>query len=400
LADFHQIATQCKQQLLSQLLPFWLQHACDGPCGGYFDCLLPTGAPLDADKCVARQAEQVWAFAYLYTTIDGQPDWLDHALHGADFLAQYAHTPRMACYTYLSRTGQPVAPLHGPATGDALTAARVASAYAQVHLATQSDEWAMLAKQTLNTTLRHYQTQREAANNAPPDEPQPLRYLGEPVALLRALHDARHLFAATDWKEAAESLLDELLNEFLDKRHDLLRDYVGIGGAFSNTPTGRRVSTSLTMETASLLIDVGTLLGNRKLVLQATNWALRLCQWAYPKETIFDGLPCYQDWKGQPSAFAEANDRLAADHALTLAALANGYWHTRHPELPRWLHRLSDYTFKQFPNPDGKAWPIDLSKRNTLISSHETGCYALIRGLADSWQHLDSCAKLKLAGAQ
>jgi N-acylglucosamine 2-epimerase len=395
LTDFSHIAVQCQHALTGQLIPFWLEHACDGLCGGYFDYLRPGGLPLDADKTVARQAEQVWAVAYLYTTAEAQSDWLDHALHGADFLAQFAHTPRMACYTYLSRTGQPVAPLHGPATGDALTTARVASAYAQVHLATGSDEWAMLAKQTLHTALRHYQTRCETALMASPDDPQPLRYLGEPVALLRALHDARPLFAAADWKEAAEPLLDVILNEFVDKRHDLLRDYVGVGGAFSNTPAGRRVSTGLTMETAALLIDVGTLLNNRKLVLQATNWALRFCQWTYPKEATFEGLPRYLDWKGQPLAFADAADRRAADHALTLAALANGYLRTRHPELPRWLGCLADYTFEQFPRPDGKGWKATVPSHSELIAGTESGYYGVVRGLADAWQQLEACGKLE-----
>ncbi|CCG98422.1 N-acylglucosamine 2-epimerase [Fibrella aestuarina BUZ 2] len=414
MLDFHKIATQCQHALVEQLVPFWLQYACDSPCGGYFDYLTPTGTPLDADKRTARQAEQVWAFAYLYTAIDAQSDWLDHALHGADFLAQYAHTARMACYTQLSRTGQPVAPQQGPLLNDPITSSRVASAYALVHVATADDQWAMLAKQTLQMALRYYQTEREAAALAPADEPQPLRYLAQPVALLRALLDARPLFDVADWKEATEPLLDEILNEFLDKRHDLLRDHVGVGGAFNNTPAGRRVSPGLTMETAALLIDVSTLLSNRKLTLQATNWCLRLCQWAWPEaapgrgelsaEGNVPGLPRYLDWKGQPLTAPNATNRVAGDHVLALSALANGYWHTRHPEAPRWLRRIADYTFQHFPDTNGPAWHLALSAHHQPVTLLKTtadeGCYALVRGLADTWQHLDQCARLQPISAQ
>lgn len=378
--------------------------------GGYFDYLTADGKSLDAHKTVARQAEQVWTFAYLYTAIDAQPDWLDHALHGADFLAEHAHNAQMGCYTYLDRLGNPAilpASAHLPEY-DPLTGARVAAAYAQIHQATADDQWARLAKQTFQTTLHHYQAGREAVLTAPLNQPHPLRHLSQPLALLRALVDARLLFAITDWKEATEPLLDEILNEFLDKRHDVLREYVGTGGAFSNTPEGRRIATGLTMEAAALLVDVGTLLGNRKLTLQAINWCLRTCEWAWParpdgRTDERPGLARWLDWKNQPLPFEGSHHRQAGDHLLALSALTNGYWHTRHPEAPRWIKRIYDYTFQHFPdNRQTGSWHPALNSKQQPVSpfkaTAETGCYALIRGLATSWQHLDQCALLQPVG--
>lgn len=413
MIDFHKIATHCQSALIDECLPFWLAHACDGLGGGYFDYLTTDGKALDAHKTVARQAEQVWAFAYLYTSIDAQPDWLDHALHGADFLAEHAHTPQMGCYTVLDRTGNPALPPTSPhlLMHDPLTGARVAAAYAQIHQATADDQWAMLAKQTFQVALRQYQTSREALLTMPAHHPQPLRHLSQPLALLRALVDARPLFAATDWKEAVEPLLDEILNEFLDKRHDTLREYVGQGGAFSNTPEGRRIATGLTMEAAALLIDIGTLLGNRKVTLQATNWCLRTCEWAWPtrpdaRAEERQGLARWLDWKDQSLTFEGYSHRLAGDHLMALAALTNGYWHTRHPEAPRWTKRLYEYTFNHFPDtrqPSG-SWHLALTGQQQPTSpfkaTAETGCYALIRGLATTWQHLDQCALLQPVGVR
>lgn len=246
---------------------------------------------------------------------------------------------------------------------------------------------------------------------APVHQPQPLRHLSQPLALLRALVDARSLFAATDWKEAVEPLLDEILNEFLDKRHDILREFVGQGGAFCNTPEGRRIATGLTMEAASLLIDIGTLLGNRKLTLQATNWCLRTCEWAWParpegRTEERPGLARWLDWKEQPLTFDGYNYRLAGDHLMALAALTNGYWHTRHPEAPRWTKRLYEYTFNHFPDTRQAAgsWHLALTSQQQPASpfkaTAETGCYALIRGMATTWQHLDQCALLQPVGVR
>ena len=332
----------------------------------------------------------------------------------------------MGCHTYLDRLGNPA---RSPTSShlslnDPLTGARVAAAYAQIHQATGDDQWAMLAKQTLQNTLRHYHAHREIGLNTPPEQPQPLRHLSQPLALLRALVDARPLFAQPDWKEATEPLLNEILSEFLDKRHDTLRHYVDSGGAFSNTPEGRQIATGLTMEAALLLIDVGTLLGNRKLTLQATNWCLHTCEraWLLTQPTArasrnqgrpesreqghaeTQGLLRWLDWKEQPIPFEGATHRLAADHLLALAALANGYRHTRHPDTLPWIKRIYDYTFAHFPDRrPATTWHWVLSAQQQPVSpfkvTAETGCYALIRGLAITGQHLHQCALLQPAGS-
>lgn len=403
MLDFQKIASDCQQALVRDLIPFWVRYACDGIGGGYFDYLTANGQAIDADKQVARQAEQVWAFAYLYTTVGADPDWLDHAQHGADFLAQFAHTDQMACYTRLDRMGQPVAPPHQPVTHDSLTGARVASAYALMHLATADDQWAMLAKQTLSVALSHYQTEHETAL-AGLNGPVGLRHLSHPVALLRALLDARPLFSFPEWKEAVEPLLDEILTEFLDKRQNVLREWILPGGAFSHTPEGRRISTGLTMEATGLLIEVSVVLDNRKLTLQAMTQCIHQCQWAWQgaADTGELGLLPWVDWKDLPLVFAGANQRLASVHALALAALANGYLHTRHPDSPRWLRQIADYTFSQFADVQHKVWHMSLDARNQPLSilknTADEGCYALIRGLTDTWQYLDQCAKLQPVG--
>ncbi len=403
MPDFRPLAAQCQHALLEQCLPFWLKYACDGLGGGYFEYLAADGSTLEANKTVARQAEQVWAFAWLYTTLDAQPDWLDHALHGADFLAEHAHDSQLACYTTLDRLGNPIALMQQPLTHDPLTTARVAAAYAQMHLATGHDEWARLAKQTFQTLLVPYQTHRHTRLVAPPTQPQPLKPLSQPVAVLRALLDSQHLFTPADWKEATEPLLDELLTDFLDRRHDQFREFVGPGGAFSNTPEGRRLHTNLSVQAAAVVLETGAKLGNRKLVQQATNWVLALCERTWPTAparpnrlagppVLVQGLPHYTDSKGQPMPFAEAGQRHAATHALALAMLANGYRHTRHSNVPDWLERLCQYTFQHFPATEPSyPWHPILPPTDPFVATPSTGCYGLIRGLAETRHYLTLC---------
>lgn len=49
MADLKQLKEQYKEELLNNVLPFWIQHSQDKECGGYFTCLDRTGKVFDTD---------------------------------------------------------------------------------------------------------------------------------------------------------------------------------------------------------------------------------------------------------------------------------------------------------------------------------------------------------------
>ena len=48
--DFKKLANQYRDELLDNVLPFWLEHSQDGEYGGYFRCLGPEGGGFDTGK--------------------------------------------------------------------------------------------------------------------------------------------------------------------------------------------------------------------------------------------------------------------------------------------------------------------------------------------------------------
>jgi N-acylglucosamine 2-epimerase len=85
--DFSALAAQYRDELLSNILPFWLQHSLDREHGGFFTCLDRHGNVYDTDKFVWLQGRQVWTFAMLYNRVEQREprrdEWLETALHGA-----------------------------------------------------------------------------------------------------------------------------------------------------------------------------------------------------------------------------------------------------------------------------------------------------------------------------
>ncbi|GAB3706725.1 AGE family epimerase/isomerase [Spirosoma flavus] len=405
MLDFQKLSSQYQQALLRQVIPFWLKNSQDTLCGGYFDMLTDTGEAIEGDKYVAMQAQQAWAFSWLYNTYDKQADWLEHARHGVTFLSQFAHDERLNCYVQIDRRGRPVA-----YSGNLVSASFSAMAYTQFNQATGEDEWAMLAKQTISNAVQRREKKRLSAANEPGLFRQ-TKHLSEPVALLKSLLDMRQLFDEAVWKQHTDEILTEILAEFVDRRSDTLREYVLPDGGFVNTPEGRRLNVGLTFQTASLSLDLYTeslqqkgnsSVVNRKLVTQAVDWCLKTCEQAWDDEPTSEskvGLNQYIDMKGQPFIFPEWQQKWAWIHVEACAVLLKCYVLTRHPECLKWFKRIHDYTFQYFPDDEHSGWHLAIdSYGQPLVHAKAiptVGCFSLIRCLTEVIQLLPKCEEFQ-----
>ncbi len=395
MLDFPALSAAYEQALLGSVVPFYLKNSPDMRCGGYFCGLSDTGEPFDTDKTVLQIAGQVWVFAKLYNSVGASDAWLQHARQGAQFLYQFAHDNTLRCYGTVDRRGRPVAPAL-----DVCTDAAVVIAYCQMHRATGEDEWAMVAKQLLADLLNRRNVRRvEQARQL--DGFRVLWHLSEPVAVLEALLEAQPLLSEDDWKDAVQALLDELLNEFLDKRQDVLREWILPEGAYLNTPEGRRLNTGLTFRAANALHDLANRTGNRKLAIQASTWTIQLCEWAWDDAML--GLDPWVDQKDSPLPYPDWKQRYAQAHLEGVAALFNAHLYTRHPDAGKWLHRLHDYTLAHFPDTQNGGWHLALSHQHKPLlavkATLDVGCVDLLKPLLQSWLLADQCAKLKPVGA-
>lgn len=90
--DFTKLAKLYRDELLDNVLPFWLNNSIDKEYGGYFTCLTREGKVFDTDKFIWLQGRQVWMFAMLYNKVEKKQEWLDCAIQGAEFLKNMVMT--------------------------------------------------------------------------------------------------------------------------------------------------------------------------------------------------------------------------------------------------------------------------------------------------------------------
>ena len=70
IMDFKKLANQYRDELLENVLPFWLDHSQDHESGGYFSCLDREGKVFDTDKFIWLQGREVWMFSMLYNKVE------------------------------------------------------------------------------------------------------------------------------------------------------------------------------------------------------------------------------------------------------------------------------------------------------------------------------------------
>lgn len=107
----HQIDEYIKlyrDNLLNDVIPFWMKNSPDKDFGGFFSCLDRSGKVFDKDKFIWLQCRQVWCFAMLYNTVEKKEEWLNFAIQGADFLIKNGRDKEGNWFFSLTQEGKPL----------------------------------------------------------------------------------------------------------------------------------------------------------------------------------------------------------------------------------------------------------------------------------------------------
>ena len=94
--------------LLNDTLPFWIKHSVDRKYGGFTICLDSDGRVIDTDKGVWSQGRFTWLLSTLYTEVEQNPEWLELAKHGIDFIRKYGFDEDGRMFFSVTQSGKPL----------------------------------------------------------------------------------------------------------------------------------------------------------------------------------------------------------------------------------------------------------------------------------------------------
>ena len=101
-------AARYKDDLTTNILPFWLTHGLDRQHGGIYTCLDRDGTLMDPTKSVWFQGRFAFVCAFAYNNVEQRPEWLEAARRTLDFIDAHCYDTDGRMYFEVAADGTPL----------------------------------------------------------------------------------------------------------------------------------------------------------------------------------------------------------------------------------------------------------------------------------------------------
>ncbi len=375
-----------RNELLNEILPFWMRHSRDEVNGGYFTCLARDGSVYDTDKFMWLQGREVWCFSYMYNNVEQKKEWLEMALHGAGFMQKHGRDKEGNWYFSLTADGKPLVQPYNIFSDCFAT-----MAFAALDKAVPSDLHKQIAVDTFENILRRKQNSKGRYNKAYPGTRQ-LKNFSLPMILCNLSLELEHILGSRRVDELIPEVIHEVMNVFYQPQLGLVLENVYESGTFCDSFEGRLLNPGHAIEAMWFIMDLGKRMNDEALITKACNIMLDTLEYGWDNE--FGGIFYFQDIKGAPPQQLEWDQKLWWVHVEALVALAKGYKLTGNEKCAKWFERIHDYTWSRFKDPTYGEWFGYLNRRGEVLlplkGGKWKGCFHIPRALYQVWKTLES----------
>lgn len=385
--DFKKISERYKNELLERVLPFWMEHSIDVECGGYFSCLDRDGSVYDTDKFVWLQGREVWMFAMLYNQLEKRRDWLDVAVHGAEFLKRYGHDGNYDFYFSLDRQGRPLVQPY-----NIFSNTFACMAFAQLAKATGSEEYADIARKTFRRILERKNAPKGIWEKTVPGT-RPLKGFALPMIICNMALEIEDIIEDKSILDVTiKDCLDEILNTFYRPELGCMVENVDArDGSLVDCFEGREINPGHDLEALWFMMNLGVRLGDQALIRKCVDISLTVIERGWDKK--YGGIFYFLDREGHPQQKLEWDQKLWWVHLESAVAMIKGYQLTGDERCLAWFKKLDEYMWSHFRDEEYPEWYGYLNRRGEVLlplkGGKWKGCFHVPRGLYQCWMILD-----------
>lgn len=383
--NYKQYAEKYQDNLLKDVIPFWLKNSADKEFGGYFTCLNRNGDVFDTDKFAWLQFRQVWCFSMLYNQVEQKKEWLDFAVQGAEFMKKHGKDSEGNFYFSLTREGQPLVQPY-----NIFSDCFAAMAFAQLFKATANEEYAQIAVNTFNNILRKRDDPKGKYNKTFPGT-RPLQGFSLPMILCNLVLELEHLLDKKLIEQTIDDGIHSVMNVFYQEDLGIILENVKPDGTFSDSFEGRLVNPGHGLESMWFIMDIAERRNDLALIKKAVDVSINILEYGWDKE--YEGILYFIDVKGHPPQQLEWDQKLWWVHMETLITLLKGYYHTGDQRCWDWFEKVHKYTWNHFPDPEKGEWYGYLNRQGEVLlplkGGKWKGCFHVPRGLYQCWKTLE-----------
>ena len=378
-------AGQYKAELLESVVPFWMNHSKDIVSGGYFTCLNRRGEVFDTDKFMWLQGREVWLFSMLYNKVEKKQEWLDMALHGAEFMKKYGMDAQGNWYFSLTREGKPLIQPY-----NIFSDCFAAMAFSELYKATGKEEHKQIALNTFANIQNRQDNPKGIYTKAFPGT-RPLKSFSLPMILCNLSLIMEDILGTEQVNKTIQPLIKEVMEVFYDKESGLILENVTPEGHFSDSFEGRLLNPGHTNESMWFMMDLAVRNNDKSLIDKCIEILLRSTEKGWDKK--HGGIFYFLDVKGHPVQQLEWDQKLWWVHIETLISMAKAYRLTGNEACKNWFETIHEYTWNHFKDPEYPEWFGYLNREGNplleLKGGKWKGCFHVPRGMYEIWKILE-----------
>lgn len=383
--NFQSLSGRYSDELLNNVLPFWLNKSQDKEFGGYMTCLDREGNIFDTDKFVWLQGREVWMFSMLYNKLEKNPEWLKCAVQGGEFLKKYGHDGNFNWYFSLTREGKPIIE---PYNIFSYTFATMA--FGQLSKASGSQEYADIARKTFDIILSKVNNPKGKWDKSHPGT-RSLKNFALPMILCNLALEIEHLLDKDFLNKTIDTCIHEVMDVFYRPELDLIVENLTMDNKLSDTFEGRLLNPGHAIEAMWFIMDLGERLRRPDLIEKAASIAVKMVEYGWDKQ--YGGIFYFLDRKGHPVQQLEWDQKLWWVHVETLISMLKGYQLTKSKDCLKWFEVIHEYTWEHFKDKEYPEWFGYLNRQGEVLlplkGGKWKGCFHVPRGLYQCWQTLE-----------
>ncbi len=378
-------AGRYRDELLESVVPFWMNNSKDSESGGFFTCLDRKGDVYDTDKFMWLQGREVWLFAMLYNKVERKQEWLDMALHGAEFMKKHGMDAQGNWYFSLTREGQPLVQPY-----NIFSDCFAAMAFSELFKATGDENHKEIAINTFNNIQNRLENSKGKYNKTFPGT-RPLKNFSLPMILCNLSLIMEDILGAEQVNQSIQPLIREVMEVFYHQESGLILENVTPEGHFSDSFEGRLLNPGHSNESMWFMMDLAVRNNDQALIGKCVEILLRTTEKGWDQK--HGGIFYFLDIKGYPTQQLEWDQKLWWVHIETLISMAKAYRLTGNEACKNWFETIHEYTWNHFKDPEYPEWYGYLNRQGEplldLKGGKWKGCFHVPRGLYEIWKILE-----------
>lgn len=370
-------------QLVNNIVPFWLEHSVDREFGGFTFALDRDGTVMDTTKVVWIHGRFAWLLASMYNEVEPRKEWLEMSKHGIDFLEKHCFDTDGRMYFLNLQDGTPLRKRRY-----VFSETFAAIAYAAYAKASGDMSYAQKALDLFKLILHYKNT---------PGLLQPKNILGARDAkghsmcmiLINTAYEIRKVIQDPILDQQIEESIQEIKRDFMKPEFKAVLETVGPNGEFINSIDGRCINPGHSIETAWFILEEAKHRGwDKELVEMGTTILDWSWQWGWDEQ--HGGILYFRDCKNFPPQEYWHDMKFWWPQNEALIATLYAYQATKDEKYLDWHKKIHTYQFTHFPDQVYGEWYGYLHKDGTVSQPAKgnffKGPFHIPRMLLKGWQ--------------